>query len=179
VSDPHAERTVLDLLPPELRGAARLYPVGRLDKDSEGLLLLTDDGEWAQQLLHPRYAVEREYAVGLRGPLADEQLRALDEGVLLEEGLARLVSLRQGTRAEVERLERGAPRPGRPTWYRTVLTQGWRRQLRRMFAAVGAPVDRLVRVRIGTLRLDDLAPGSVRPLSAAERARLSASARRP
>ena len=110
VSDPHAERTVLDLLPPDLRGGARIYPVGRLDKDSEGLLLLTDDGAWTQRLLHPRHGVEREYAVGLRGPLESEQLRALDDGIQLEEGLARLVSLRQATRAEAERLEREAAR---------------------------------------------------------------------
>jgi 23S rRNA pseudouridine2605 synthase len=116
VSDRHAERTVLDLLPPELRGSARLYPVGRLDKDSEGLLLLTDDGTWAQQLLHPRYAVEREYAVGLRGPLDGEQLRALDEGILLEEGLALLAGLRPATRAESERLERDPARTGRLKW---------------------------------------------------------------
>jgi 23S rRNA pseudouridine2605 synthase len=180
VSDRHAERTVLDLLPAELRGTARLYPVGRLDKDSEGLLLLTDDGEWTQRLLHPRYAVEREYAVGLRAPLDDGQLEALDEGIELEEGLARLVSLRLATRAESARLERDpSSQAGRLRWYRAVLTQGWRRQLRRMFAAVEAPVERLVRVRIGTLRLDDLPPGSVRVLSAAERDRLSASARRP
>jgi 23S rRNA pseudouridine2605 synthase len=180
VSDRHAERTVIDLLPAEMRGGARLYPVGRLDKDSEGLLLLTDDGEWTQRLLHPCYAVEREYAVGLRGPLQDWQLQALDEGIELDEGLARLVSLRLATRAEAERLERDpSNQAGRLRWYRAVLTQGWRRQLRRMFAALEAPVERLVRVRIGTLRLDDLPPGGVRVLSAAERDRLSASARRP
>ena len=97
VSDRHAERTVVDLVPQELRAAARLYPVGRLDKDSEGLLLLTDDGDWAQRLLHPRFGVEREYAVGLRDPLEPSQERALREGIELDEGLAALVSLRRAT----------------------------------------------------------------------------------
>lgn len=183
VSDRHAERTVLELLPAELRGqGARLYPVGRLDKDSEGLLLLTDDGDWTQRVLHPSYGVEREYAVGLSRPLEAAQLRALHDGVALDEGLATMVSLRQATRTESARLERGphahAPHAhahARLSWYRAVLTQGWRRQLRRMFAAIGAPVERLIRVRIGTLRLDDMPPGSVRPLSATERDRLAAS----
>ncbi len=171
VSDRHAEQTVLDLVPPELR-ATRLYPVGRLDKDSEGLILLTDDGDWTQGLLHPRYGVEREYAIGLRLPLGAAQAEQLSAGIELDEGLATLVSLRQASRLEGARLE-GA-REASLAWYHGVLTQGWKRQLRRMFAAVGTPVERLVRVRIGTLRLGDLAPGAVRPLSAAERERLTA-----
>jgi 23S rRNA pseudouridine2605 synthase len=187
VSDRHAERTVLDLVPPGLRaGGTRLYPVGRLDKDSEGLILLTDDGDWAQRLLHPRYEVEREYAVALRAPLDRTQARALLEGIEFEEGIARLQSLRAATRPETARLERGQAglhvQPGPlgqrvDSWYRVVLTQGWRRQLRRMFAAVGAPVERLVRVRIGTLRLDDMPVGHVRALSSAERTALAALAR--
>jgi 23S rRNA pseudouridine2605 synthase len=175
VRDRHADRTVLDLLPDDVRASgARLYPVGRLDKESEGLLLLTDDGGWTQRLLHPRYGVEREYAVGLARPLTPGQAQALSDGIELDEGLARLVRLRPETRTEASRWE--DPDHGRTppvTWYRAVLRQGWRRQLRRMFAAVGAPVARLVRVRIGTLRLDDLAPGAVRALSAVERERLA------
>ncbi len=175
VSDRHAEETVLDLVPPGLRRAGgRLYPVGRLDRDSEGLILLTDDGDWAQHLLHPRYGVEREYAVGLRRPLDDRQWAALEDGIALDEGLARLTGLRQATRTEASRLEQRDDPAGRLLWYRAVLTQGWKRQLRRMFAAVSAPVERLVRVRIGTLRLDDMAAGSVRALSSAERERLAA-----
>jgi 23S rRNA pseudouridine2605 synthase len=173
VSDRHADRTVLDLVPGRLRaGATRIYPVGRLDKDSEGLILLTDDGDWAQRLLHPRYSVEREYAVGLGEPLAPAQANALREGIVLDEGRAALVSLRRATAPETARLVRD-PRQSPLWWYRAVLTQGWRRQLRRMFAAVGAPVERLVRVRIGTLRLGDLPPGSVRPLTALERDHLA------
>ena len=82
VSDRHAAQTVLDLVPAELRGV-RLYPVGRLDKDSEGLILLTDDGDWAQHLLHPRYGVEREYAIGLHRPLDAAQSEQLGEGIEL------------------------------------------------------------------------------------------------
>ncbi|MGD8486294.1 MAG: pseudouridine synthase, partial [Chloroflexota bacterium] len=160
-----------DLVPRELR-AARLYPVGRLDKDSEGLILLTDDGDWTQHLLHPRYRVEREYAVGLRRPLTREQTERLDAGIDLDEGRATLVGLRQASRLEAARLDRsGGISP--LAWYFAVLTQGWKRQLRRMFAAVGVPVERLVRVRIGTLRLGELAPGAVRPLTRAERERLT------
>jgi len=169
VSDRYAEQTVLDLVPAELRGV-RLFPVGRLDRDTEGLILLTDDGGWTQRLLHPRFGVEREYAVGLRRPLDPGQDARLSGGIELDEGLARLVSLRQATRLEAARLDRGrAPL----AWYHAVLTQGWKRQLRRMFAAVEAPVARLVRVRIGTLRLGDLAAGAVRPLTSAERDRLA------
>ena len=174
VSDRHATATVLDLLPDDVkRSGVRLYPVGRLDKDSEGLILLTDDGEWTQHLLHPRYGVEREYAVGLRHYIDEAQGAALVHGIELDEGLATLADLRPATSAEAARLEDGQGPP--LTWYRAVLTQGWKRQLRRMFAAVGAPVERLVRVRIGTLRLADLAPGTVRPLTSAERDRLAAS----
>ena len=178
VSDRYAERTILDLLPDDIRrGNARLYPVGRLDKDSEGLILITDDGDWTQHLLHRRYGVEREYAVGLRRPMRVAEIDALNDGIKLDEGLATLVGLRQATRVEAARLE--DPLDPRPplAWYRAVLTQGWKRQLRRMFAATGAPVERLVRVRIGTLRLDDMAPGAVRRLSAAEREHLAASRR--
>ncbi len=173
VSDRHAEETVIDLLPEAIRRrGARLYPVGRLDKDSEGLILLTDDGDWTQHLLHPSYGTEREYAVGLARRLDDHQAAALLDGIDLDEGSATLVSLRPATRVESARLE--DPRqPGGLTWYRAVLTQGWRRQLRRMFAAIGMPVERLVRVRIGTLRLDDMPVGAVRELSAAERERLA------
>ena len=173
VSDRHAERTILDLVPPALLpGGARIYPVGRLDRDSEGLVLLTDDGDWTQRLLHPRYGVEREYAIGLRRPLETWQAEALLDGIELDEGLATLVSLRSASRVEAARVEGRSVEP--LAWYRAVLRQGWRRQLRRMFAAVETPVGRLVRVRIGTLRLGDMPPGAVRVLSAAERSRLLA-----
>jgi pseudouridine synthase len=175
VRDRHAPRTVLDLVPPELAGGVRLYPVGRLDQDSDGLLLLTNDGDWADGILHPRHGVEREYAVGLARPLTREQAEALERGVELEEGIATLGGLRGQTRTEDQRLADLLDPPPDPrlTWVRVTIHQGWKRQLRRMFGNVGAPVRRLVRVRIGTLRLDTLASGDVRRLSAAEVKRLS------
>lgn len=176
VSDRHAERTVVSLVPEDiLRVAGRVYPVGRLDRDSEGLLLLTNDGEWAQRMLHPRYRVEREYAVGLSESLTIDQARALESGVELEEGMGHLAGLRLATTSEIVRLEALAGRsPARLYWYRAVLTQGWRRQIRRMLTAVGVQVQRLIRVRVGTLRVDGLQPGEVRMLTAAERNRLDA-----
>jgi 23S rRNA pseudouridine2605 synthase len=173
VADRHAERTVVDLVPAATtRRAGRLYPVGRLDRDSEGLILLTNDGEWAQRVSHPSHGIEREYAVGVPDTLGVEQVRMLTSGVALEEGLARVRSMRLQTDTETRRLLAlvGTPhRSPRLHWYRVVLTQGWKRQVRRMLAAVGAPVVRLVRVRIGPVRLVDLAPGEVRELSGAER----------
>lgn len=183
VRDRHADRTVLDLVPPSLvpRGT-RLYPVGRLDRDSEGLILLTDDGPWADRVAHPRYEVEREYAFRVDRPLDEAQARTLYEGIELEEGVARLASLRRASRTEVARFDapEGSPASAHPgaepagTWYLATLRQGWKRQIRRMLGAVGAPVRRLVRVRIGPVRLGDLAPGEVRPLSPAEVRRLGA-----
>ncbi len=167
VRDRHAERTVLDLVPTALvPDGARLYPVGRLDQDSEGLILLTNDGEWAERVLHPRFGVEREYAVGLKMPLDEAQVAAVRAGIPLDEGLARLSHpLRAATSTETQRLLALLDPPAdRLTWYRAVLNQGWKRQLRRMFGAVGMPVERLVRVRIGSLRIDDLASGRVRRL---------------
>ena len=171
VRDRHATTTILDLVPTALvPDGARIYPVGRLDQDSEGLLLLTNDGEWADRVLHPRFGVEREYAVGLGRPLDSRQVAALRRGIELDEGLARLAQpLRQQTPIETRRLAGTLdPRPGSLTWYRVVLSQGWKRQLRRMFGAIGAPVDRLVRVRMGPVRLDDLRTGQIRRLRSAE-----------
>ena len=178
VSDRHAATTVLELVPPVLvPPGARLYPVGRLDRDSEGLLLLTNDGEWAQRVLHPSHEVEREYAVATPRPLTRQQAEALLDGVELEEGVAALLELRPATRTETGALAQllDPPPPPELAWYRATLAQGWKRQVRRMFAAVGAPVARLVRVRIGTLRLGGLASGRVRALSEGESATLAAS----
>jgi 23S rRNA pseudouridine2605 synthase len=177
VSDRHAERTVLELVPrDQRRSAGRLYPVGRLDRDSEGLLLLTNDGDWAQRVLHPRFGVEREYAIGLEGELTSAQARRLSSGIELEEGIGRLGGVRRATAPETRALHAITEAGSQSlAWYRATLQQGWRRQLRRMFTAVGAPVVRLVRVRIGTLRLEG-APGSVRELGAKEAGRLAGTA---
>ena len=169
--DPHAERTVLDLVPTALvPDGARLYPVGRLDQDSEGMLLLTNDGGWAERVLHPRHGVEREYALALATPLDGEQVDRLRAGIELDEGMATLGGLRPMTPTETARLS-SLLQPTPPVdllWYRATLTQGWKRQLRRMFGAVEAPVQRLVRVRIGPVRIDGLRSGSVRALKAPE-----------
>jgi 23S rRNA pseudouridine2605 synthase len=175
VRDRHADTTVLDLVPTVLvPEGARLYPVGRLDQDSEGLLLLTNDGDWAERVVHPRFGLEREYAVATGGPLDERQLAALGRGVELDEGLARLAQpLRLATSLETRRLgDLLEASPSGLTWYRAVLAQGWKRQLRRMFGAVGMPIERLVRVRIGPLRIDGLVSGRVRRLTTPEIARL-------
>jgi len=169
VRDSHAERTVIDLVPPQLRVGTRLYPVGRLDLDSEGLLLLTNDGGWAERVLHPRHQVEREYAIGVGATLEQDQGQALVDGIELDEGLAQVGHLRAATPVETRRLlELLSPAAPRLIWYRGTLEQGWKRQLRRMFAAVGVPIERLIRVRIGTVRLDGLRSGDVRPLTGVE-----------
>jgi 23S rRNA pseudouridine2605 synthase len=168
--DRHAETTVLDLIPTALvPDGALLYPVGRLDQDSEGMLLLTNDGAWADRVLHPHHGVEREYAIALERELDHDQVDALRAGIPLEEGRATLSGLRRMTAIEVQRLEALVrPAPPELAWYRATLTQGWKRQLRRMFGAVGAPVARLVRVRIGPVRIDGLRSGATRPLKAPE-----------
>lgn len=150
--DERGRPTVLDLVPTP----TRLYPVGRLDADSEGLLLLTDDGDLALRLTHPRYKVPKEYHVLVPAPVPEEVLARLRSGVDLAEG--------RTAPAEVAVLRREPA----GTWLRIVLRQGWKRQIRRMLAALGLPVERLVRVRIGGLTLGDLPAGTWRVLSPGE-----------
>ncbi len=157
-SDPQGRRTVLDLLPPSLR-EQRLFPVGRLDLDSEGLLLLTNDGAFALRLSHPRYEQEKEYHALVRGRPTPAALRTLRRGLLLP-GATRPTAPAQA------RLLRALT--DGTSWLSVTLREGRKRQARRMLAAVGHPVLRLVRVRVGPLRLGDLPPGQWRLLSAAE-----------
>jgi 23S rRNA pseudouridine2605 synthase len=178
--DRHAATTVLDLVPTALvPDGTRLYPVGRLDQDSEGLLLLTNDGDWAERVLHPRFGVAREYAVGLAVPLDREQERLLEAGIPLDEGRARLAAplrrLPLDQVADLVRVLQPAADP-RLTWYRATLRQGWKRQLRRMFGAAGAPIERLVRISIGPVRLGDLRSGRARRVTQREIAALRTSA---
>jgi 23S rRNA pseudouridine2605 synthase len=179
--DRHASSTVLDFVPTALvPDGARLYPVGRLDQDSEGMLLLTNDGDWAERVLHPRHGVEREYAIALDRPLDEDQAAALQAGIHLDEGLATVTGLRPMTDIETRRLAdllRPVPVEGL-VWYRATLAQGWKRQIRRMFGGVGAPIARLVRVRIGPVRIDGLRSGTVRILKAPEVRGLGAGAGR-
>lgn len=149
IRDPHAERDLRSLLPP----GPRVFPVGRLDRDTEGLLVLTNDGELAHRLAHPRHAVEKEYLAEVDGAPTARQLSRLKRGVELDDGVARVVDARDAGRSG----ERGA--------VRIVMTEGRKREVRRLLAAVGLPVRRLVRVRVGSLRLGTLAPGEVRELT--------------
>ncbi len=150
--DEHGRRTVVD----HISARERLYPVGRLDTDSEGLLLLTNDGTWAERVLHPRYGHEREYDVAVEGDLTDDALARLQRGIPLEEGMARAV------RVSVQSRSRGRSRVS------MVLHTGWKRQVRRMCSAVGLKVTRLVRVRMGPLVLGRLRPGEFRDLTKKE-----------
>jgi 23S rRNA pseudouridine2605 synthase len=146
--DTHGRATVLDLVPAE----PRVFPVGRLDVDTEGLLLLTNDGELTHRLTHPSFGVEKEYLAHLRGALTAGQVRRLREGVELEDGLTAPAKVSQ-------------PSPG---VVRIAIHEGRNRQVRRMAEAVGHPVERLVRVRIGPLVDPSLAPGAWRALSVDE-----------
>lgn len=143
--DPQGRRTIYDLLPADLR---HLFSVGRLDADSEGLILLTNDGDAANRLMHPRYQVEREYEAEVAGAPSESVLQRLGAGVELEDGLAR------AERAELV---------GRNT-IRLTLREGRKREVRRMLAALGHPVRRLRRVRYGKVVLGALAPGEWRRL---------------
>src|SRR4029079_8164610 len=136
---------------------------------------------WSERVLHPRFGVEREYALALARPLVRDQVGALERGIPLDEGEATLHHLRPMTEIETHRLEDLLdPRPPAGlAWYRATLRQGWRRQLRRMFGAVEAPVERLVRVRIGPVRIDGLRSGRVRPLKAPEVRGLASGGGRP
>lgn len=148
LSDPHAERDLGPLLPDDVR----VVPVGRLDRETEGLLILTNDGDLANRLMHPRHGVEKEYLAEVDGEASERQIAELRRGVELEDGVARPASVRLAGRAA-----------GRSA-IRVVMTEGRKREVRRLLAAVGLPVQRLVRVRVGPIRLGDLPPGRRREL---------------
>jgi 23S rRNA pseudouridine2605 synthase len=155
--DPEGRPTVVEMIDSE----HRLYPVGRLDIDSEGLVLLTDDGDLTFRLTHARFGIEKEYHALVRCPDVDEpDLQRLRTGVMLEDGLARAV------RASVLRRTPDA------SWVRIALTEGRQRQVRRMLAAIDCHVERLRRVRIGPLQLGELEPRHFRRLKPAEVAAL-------
>ena len=151
--DTHGRPTVLDLVP----GEPRVFPVGRLDLDTEGLLLLTNDGELAQLLTHPRHGVEKEYFAEVEGKPTPAELRALRAGVELDDGPTRP--------ARVKIVQESATGT---TALTIVVKEGRKRMVRRMCAAVGHPVVRLARTRIGTLRDPRLAPGTWRVLATDE-----------
>lgn len=138
----------------------RVFPVGRLDYDSEGLLLLTNDGEFAQRLQHPRYQTTKTYRVKVEGHLSGRTMRALSEGIVLEDGLFKPL-------AAV--LERKSPKS---CWIVLTLAEGRNRIIRRAFASIGHPVLRLIRVALSDILLGDLKPGDYRHLTGKEVSRL-------
>jgi 23S rRNA pseudouridine2605 synthase len=143
---------------PDIRGylpedGPRVFPVGRLDRDTEGLLLLTNDGDLANALTHPSFGVEKEYLAEVEGVPTAKHIGRLRRGVELEDGQARAKSARVAGRSG----DRGA--------VRLVMTEGRKREVRRLLTAVGLPVSRLVRVRVGAVRLGGLAPGERRELT--------------
>lgn len=148
--DTEGRKRVLDLLPSSL---PRLYTVGRLDQDTEGLLFLTNDGNFSLRLTHPRYKMPKTYLVEVEGELKDEQTGGLLEGIQSEGELLR-----------AEKVSQVRPR-GRTTELRIVLGEGKKRQIRRMMAAIGHPVVRLTRLSVDTVNLGDLKTGQWRYLT--------------
>lgn len=148
-SDPQGRRTVVDLVP----GETRVYPVGRLDADSEGLVLLTNDGSLTNLVTHPRYGIDKTYLAMVRGVPANRTLQRLVRGVPLEDGLAVAVTARIDATFEDRAL------------VEIVMREGRKREIRRMLEEVGHEVVRLVRTAIGPIRDRDLAPGTFRELT--------------
>ena len=150
--DPHAERDLSRLLPK----GSRVFPVGRLDRDTEGLLLLTNDGSLAHRLTHPRYGIEKEYLAEVDRAPSNRQLSRLRRGVELDDGVARAVDARSAGGSG----DRGG--------VRLVMVEGRKREVRRMLDAVGLHVRRLVRVRVGPVRLGQMRPSELRELDATD-----------
>ncbi len=151
--DPARRPLVIDLGP---QVSQRVYTVGRLDEDSEGLLLLTNDGDLANRLMHPRFGVEKTYQVQVAGVPTPENLRQLLQGVWLSEGHVRAKQVKR------------EKKQGGSTWLRIVLNEGKNREVRRMLARLGHKVLKLRRIGLGPLRLGTLLSGKVRRLTLPE-----------
>ena len=151
-NDPEGRPTVIDYVPAN----PRVFPVGRLDQDTTGLLLLTNDGELANRVTHPRYEIEKTYMVQIRGPVSRKHLHQLLNGVELDDGPAKArkanLKIADQTRSLLE----------------IVIAEVRNREVRRMMKAVGLELEQLVRVRIGPIHLGDIGPGKVRPLNGKE-----------
>lgn len=158
-SDPQGRPRAVDLVPPS---SGRVYTVGRLDVGSEGLVLVTNDGDFAHRVMHPSHEVAKTYAALVRGRPDPAALARLRSGVDLEDGPARADA------AQVT----GEASHGR-AWIELTLHEGRNREVRRMLDALGYPVERLIRIRIGPIEDDRLRPGKCRPLTAVEIQRLS------
>ena len=153
VSAPDPRHTVRDLVPVP----GRLYPVGRLDVDSEGLVLLTNDGELANKITHPRYGHEKEYQVLIAQRPDDAQIQTWRRGVVLEDGYRTAPAVVNFIRTH-----------GKGAWLRIVMREGRKRQIREVGVRLGLPVVRIIRTRIGTLQLGSLKPRQWRHLTQRE-----------
>jgi len=150
LEDPGGRTTVKDYL----RGVSvRVFPVGRLDFDSEGLMLLTNNGDLAQALLHPRYHVPKTYLIKVKGVLTDEEIRQLEHGVRLEDGMTSPAQVKKVRKVEAN------------SWLEVTIREGRKHQVKRMLESVGHPVIKLMRVRMGPLSLGNLEPGEFRFLT--------------
>jgi 23S rRNA pseudouridine2605 synthase len=153
-SDERGRRTILDILPEKYRHL-RLYPVGRLDKDSTGLLLLTNDGDITYRLTHPKFEHEKEYLIQIEGRLKPDEIRKLEKGFELEDGMTYPVAVKE---------VKSQP----PFNYSITMHEGRKRQIRRMLANLGYHVPALKRVRMGNLHLGNLEEGAARELTTDE-----------
>jgi 23S rRNA pseudouridine2605 synthase len=151
--DPEGRTTIKDLIP---RIKAKIFPVGRLDYDAEGLLLLTNDGEMAMRLAHPRYRVPRTYLVKVKGVLTTDEMARIEKGVMLDDGMSPALRV-----APIKRLQKNSV-------VRVTLHEGRNRVIKRTFEAIRHPVVRLKRIEFASLTLEGLRPGDYRPLSAEE-----------
>jgi len=164
LSDPDGRRVVTDLVRDQ---PVRLFPVGRLDINTSGLLLMTNDGDLANRLAHPSQQVDKRYRVKIRGHLTDEAKNMLAEGVRLDDGMT--------SPARVEKVRVS----GGHTWFELCIHEGRNRQVRRMCEALGYQVSRLVRIGYAFLTLGDLAPGQARVLTRSEVNRLQKLDKKP
>lgn len=157
MSDPQGRATVADYFQSI---AERVYPIGRLDFDTEGLLLMTNDGELANRLMHPKFKVEKTYLVTVKGSLSQQALEKLKKGVKLEDGWTFPAKVRL------------LGKHGNITKFELVIKEGRNRQIRRMCEAIGFPVQHLIRTSMGSLQLHPLQPGKFRELTKEELKRL-------
>jgi 23S rRNA pseudouridine2605 synthase len=151
-NDPEGRPTVLDLVPP----TPRVFPIGRLDQDTSGLLLLTNDGELAHRVAHPSFGIEKTYMVQVLGPVSKRVLKQLRDGVMLDDGPAKAVRVKVKVADQSRSL------------IELVMNEGRKREVRRMIEAVGLQLEALVRTRVGPIHLGEIKPSKVRPLNGKE-----------